>query len=397
MHRPASLSEVAGNDDAKEEALKWAREFERGKIEKPLILHGPPGVGKTGLAEALANDMGWGIVEANAGDLRDAETMQKIFGLSSSSAGLLGTRRLLLIDEVDAARDRGEFQALSQIIRETSQPIIFTANDLWAQSISTIRLACKPVEMKKVNARSVAEALKRVAKTEGASISEEEVMRIARDCAGDLRAAINDLQAACTGKTACEIATGSREREKGAFDAVRHVLKAETYRDAMEAAEGLDEEPGTLLLWIAENVPNEYETAEEVAAAFDSISRADVFLGRVKKTRDFSLLKYARALLLAGVALAKQRKYYKFSRYGFPSAIRSLGASKKSRELLKNAALAVGSRTHTSAREAKKSVLPFLSPTAQAAEYYGVDQEDLKQATAHFGAFPSGAKPAKKK
>ncbi|MFA6049365.1 MAG: replication factor C large subunit [Candidatus Micrarchaeia archaeon] len=387
-HRPQKLSEFCGNEEACEEALKWAREFERGKIEKPLLLHGPSGIGKTCLAETLAKEMGWGVVEANAGDLRDAETMQKIFGISSSSSGLLGVRRLLLIDEVDAARDRGEFQALAQIIRETSQPIIFTANDLWEKSLSAIRLACRPLEMKKVNARSVSEVLKRIAKHEGADISDEEVTAIARGSSGDLRGAINDLQAACSGRGKCEIATGSRERETGAFDAVRHVLKAETYAGAIAAADGLDEEPETLLLWIAENVPNEYEDAGEVARAYGAISRASVFFGRVKKTRDWGFLKYARSQMLAGVALAKAGKYYKFSKYGFPSAIRSLGASKKSREILKSASKAVGAATHSSAKKARQGTLPFLAPSASAAARFGLEEEDLKQATSSYGTFP---------
>ncbi len=376
-YSPKTLAEIAGNDDAKQEAAKWALEFERGKKEKPLMLHGPPGVGKTCLAEALAAEMGWGIIEANASDLRDAETMQKIFGLSSSSKGLLGTTRLLLIDEVDAARDRGEFQAIAQIIRESSQPIVFTANDLWEQRLSPIRMLCKPVEFKKVNAKSAAEVLKRIAATEGVHAGEEAIEKISKNCAGDVRAAINDLQASC-GDGTCEIAVGEREREKNVFEAVRNVLKAENFKDAANALEGVDEEPDTFLLWLEENVPNEYENAEEVARAFEALSRADVYFGRVRKTRDWGFLRFARAVMLGGVALAKDRKYYKFARYAFPSAIRSLSSSRKSRELLKKAALKAGGKTHVSAAEAKKSILPFLWNDEEVGEYFGFDEDELK-------------------
>ncbi len=383
-HSPKTLAEIAGNDDAKEDASRWALEFERGKKEKPLLLHGPPGVGKTALAEALASEMGWSIIEANASDLRDAETMQKLFGLSSSSKGLLGTRRLLLIDEVDAARDRGEFAAIAQIIRESSQPIVFTANDLWEQSLSPIRMLCKPVEFKKVNAKSTAEVLKRIAKKEGVQAREEDIEKISKNCAGDVRAAINDLQASC-GDGTCEIAVSAREREKNVFEAVRGVLKAEKFNDALGAFEGVDEEPGTFLLWLEENVPNEYENAEEVARAFEALSRADVYLGRVRKTRDWGFLRFARAVMLGGVALAKDKKYYKFARYAFPSAIRSLSSSRKSRELLKKAALKAGAKTHLSSREAKKSLLPFLWNGEEVAEYFGFDEDELKHLSETYG------------
>ncbi len=378
-YAPKTLDGVAGNDEAREELLRWAREFERGKVEKPLILHGPPGVGKTLCAEALALQMGWGLIEANASDLRDAETMNKIFGLGSSSMGLLGGTRLLLIDEIDSAFDRGEFQAITSIIKESKQPIIFTANDLWEQKIAPIRLQCRPIEFKKVNAKSAGDVLKRIAKAEGVDAGEGELERVSKNAGGDVRAAILDFQAACTSGGQCLVATSEREREKGIFDAVRETLKAATYADASRAMELVDEEPSGILLWIEENVPAEYEDAEEVAKAFDCISRADIYLGRVRKTRDWGFLKFARPLMTAGVALSKKQKYYKFSKYSFPSGIRVLSSNRKSRELLKSAALKAGAKTHSSSKEAKKSTMPFLFRSDEVRDYFGLSEEEFDE------------------
>ncbi|MFC6725228.1 AAA family ATPase, partial [Halobium palmae] len=63
-YRPSTLSEVRGNDSARDEFEEWARSWDDHR--KAVVLHGSPGVGKTSAAHALAADMGWETVELNA-------------------------------------------------------------------------------------------------------------------------------------------------------------------------------------------------------------------------------------------------------------------------------------------------------------------------------------------
>ncbi|MFH1284984.1 MAG: replication factor C large subunit, partial [Candidatus Micrarchaeota archaeon] len=53
-YRPRKISEFVGNAELAEEAKKWAIDWERGNRGKPLLLHGPTGVGKNSLALAIA-------------------------------------------------------------------------------------------------------------------------------------------------------------------------------------------------------------------------------------------------------------------------------------------------------------------------------------------------------
>src|SRR2546421_12534611 len=70
-YRPKDLDDVAGNPTAVAELRKWAAAWQRGRPEKhAVILQGPPGIGKTSAALALANEMRWSVVEMNASDSR---------------------------------------------------------------------------------------------------------------------------------------------------------------------------------------------------------------------------------------------------------------------------------------------------------------------------------------
>ncbi|MEM2070728.1 MAG: AAA family ATPase, partial [Archaeoglobaceae archaeon] len=79
-YRPKNLKEVVTTRDIVERILQWANKWKNGEYVKPLLLAGPPGVGKTSLALALANTMGWEFVELNASDQRSFEVIQKIVG-----------------------------------------------------------------------------------------------------------------------------------------------------------------------------------------------------------------------------------------------------------------------------------------------------------------------------
>ena len=78
-YRPKTLSDVVGNPKAVGELKAWAESWSRGTpSKKAVVLMGSPGVGKTTSAEALANDMGWGILEMNASDQRTGDAIRSV-------------------------------------------------------------------------------------------------------------------------------------------------------------------------------------------------------------------------------------------------------------------------------------------------------------------------------
>ena len=364
-HAPKKPGECAGNQEALEELRKWALGWEAGKTQKPLLLAGPTGVGKTAAVRALAQEMNWVLVETNASDARGKLFIEKNFAATSASRGLFGAMRLLVFDEVDAGLERGGVTAISSFLAQAKQPVLLVANDAWEPSMASLRSACRILEFKALNAGSVKSVLKKIAEKEEME-SGELVEEISRQCRGDLRSAINDLQAGFTGE---------RERKQNIFKTVGKIFKTTEFREAMRAADESEEDFEMLFRWIEENIAAEYEKPGEVAEAFEWLSRANLFKARIAERQAWRMLKYVRVLSVAGVALSKQERYSKFTKYSFPSIVKKLAASRQSRAALKSALRKAARKLHCSLGEARKS-LDLLGPLPGASSFFGFEEEE---------------------
>ena len=128
-YRPKVLSEVAGNDDLRGKINQWLRTWD--SSFKPILLQGTPGVGKTSLIYALANELNYHVIELNASDKRTKNTLQSSLEPLFQSTTLFNEKILVLIEEVDGLDSRADYGGvdfLIDTIDSISVPIIITCN-----------------------------------------------------------------------------------------------------------------------------------------------------------------------------------------------------------------------------------------------------------------------------
>jgi replication factor C large subunit len=380
-HRPKTLDEILGNPTAISDLKKWAEAWARGSPDKrAVILQGDPGVGKTSAALALAHDMGWAVVEMNASDSRTADAIKKVATRGSvlqtfSPTGEFlraeeGGRKLIILDEADnlfGREDRGGIGAIVSLIQETKQPVVLIVNDYYAltRRSSTIRRICRTIKFQRINRAAMKSLLRSVSLTEGVEPADDVLDFVVDHSEGDLRAALNDLEAIAVGavevRSEATHALGARDREGTVFAALGEIFRSGDARRVRDAVNTLDESPEDLILWIDHNVPYEYPNDADRARAYDRLSRADIYLGRVRRRQDYGLWSFAKEMMSLGVATARQGRA-RGGELQFPQYLMQMSRSRSVRMARNSLALKIGRHLHVS----RALVLNDLLPTFRA-------------------------------
>ena len=396
-YRPRSLDDVLGNPKAVESLRRWAHGWDFAiPTERAVILAGSPGTGKTSAAIALANDMGWGVIELNASDVRNADRIRSIatrgalFETFTDTGEYVrsrdGGKKLIILDEADNLyerigdgggkdatgtdfSDRGGKAAITETIRITMQPMILIVNDLYALTRnSTLKRLCQVIRFQKVPRSTIEKALTRIIRNEGIEVEREAMEFIAQRADGDMRAAINDLQAlSMLGTTITADMAGDmgfRDNVITLQEAIDRIFKGTT-TEVRKAAWDLDDTPENLLMWLDENLPHAYRDIRDLKRGYDALSRADVHLGRVRKRQYYRLWAHANDMMTAGVALAKHREYHHYVGYRFPEWIMKMSRTKGIRKMRNDLAAKIGVLCHTSIQDARLELLPLFQTIFQ--------------------------------
>jgi len=398
-YRPKRIEEVVGEKKIIEKVTGWCEKWKKGIRQKPLLLAGPPGVGKTSLALAIANSMGWEAVELNASDQRSFEIINRIVGEGafnetiSDDGEFLSSRegrlKVIILDEVDNIHKKEDFggeSALLRIVRKVPpQPIILIANDPYALS-TELRNRTEFIVFKRLRKDQIVRVLERICKTEGIACDRDVLKLIAENSGGDLRAAINDLQAVAEGSrviTPDDVVISKRTQELDVFKLMQKVFKTKipAHGDAML----IDQSPDDLIAWIEENLPLEYSD-EEMVKGYEVLSSADIYLGRVKRRQFYRLWRYASYLMTTGVQQVKTDSSRGFTRYKPPSLWQKLAYARKRRSIYTAILKKIAKASHMSSKKAvdfypyiKTLLISFDVPrSAKISAFYDFSIEELE-------------------
>jgi len=389
-YKPKNLAEFVDQTEALEQFLEWIKNWRPGS--KALLFHGSPGTGKTALVHAYANEKNLEFIEMNASDWRSASQIQQVLGQSMKQMPLFKRGKIFLIDECDSLagrEDLGGVGAIIKIVRESKFPVVLTSNNPYVAKLRFLRQYCQLVQFRKIPVWDVEERLRRICKAERIKCDRDVLSQIAKMSGGDLRSAMNDLEAVAGGKNEITIddleALGYRERGISIFDAVKMIFKTKTALAAKLAINEVDKDPEEIFWWIENNIAREYEKPEEIARAFDIMSKADIFRQRIALRQDWKFKSYMIDLMTAGIATAKKDTYHKFTRYQYPNNIMLLGRTKTSRRKSEEILDKISKLLHASRKKLRAEYLPFLKiilrnkrNTNEITSSLGVEKEELK-------------------
>ncbi len=367
-YRPKKIAEVVGNEDAKAAFVDWLKSKRRRK--KAVLLYGPPGVGKTALVNAASNEFGFTIIEMNASDTRTEKTIRKIAGPATSFVALdkFSTEtkgNLLFLDEVDGVfgkEDRGGIGAIIRTVEESLIPVVMAANDPDLQKLRPLKKVCELIRFRQVRLPLLIAMLKRICSMEHVEAEFEALERIAQNSGGDVRSAINDLQSLAEEKRVLRLQDTTRltprNRNIGMFETLKGVFSAKSLGEAATMLNRSNADHDDLLLSISDNLPLRYEDPVDLSVAYDLVSRADVFRGRIG-AENWHLLRYVYNLLAEAATVCPQ-SYRPFEFIFPPIRIITLFWTKSKRMAVDGICAKIGGRCHVSRRTAKQEFLPFV-------------------------------------
>jgi replication factor C large subunit len=361
------VENFVGNEKSRKEVISWFKGWIRGT--KPILLVGPPGVGKTSLVQTLSIQFGADLIELNASDKRNRIVLsEKIIPLLENYS-LMGKQFLLFLDEVDglsARDDLGAMEFLSAAIKESTVPVILAANET-NQITRNLSKVCKVISFRSIPPRLSLLYLNHFLNRKNFQLSPGEKFSIVRSSSGDIRKMLNDTQAWISGYSAFRDSHLNLDIENaidGFFSSTdpEHandlILSSNAvFRDARFGISPEDRRKDLIYGFFSSIVTSHMDT-KAIATVLDELSKIDALLGRSLEKRNWKILKYISSLLTFAIFPHTRLKQLQYKRYsiGFQQmgnfVMRGIG--------LRNTLQTLAEDFHTSKSKFGSSVLPFM-------------------------------------
>lgn len=263
-YAPTSINMICGNKGAVEKLHTWLRDWHRnakanfkkpGKdgmgIYRAVMIHGPPGIGKTTAAHLVAKLEGFDVLETNASDTRskklvetgllgvlDTTSLQGYFAAAGKKVESEKKNIVLIMDEVDgmSAGDRGGVGALAAIAKKTHVPLILICNERRLPKMKPFDGVVYEMPFRRPTAEQIRARLSTICFREGLKIPPHVLDSLIEGTHADIRQVINMLSTVKLDQQQLDFDKGkemSKAWEKHVilkpWDIVGKILNAQTF------------------------------------------------------------------------------------------------------------------------------------------------------------------------
>ncbi|KAH7075452.1 replication factor RFC1 C terminal domain-containing protein [Paraphoma chrysanthemicola] len=237
-YAPTSLNQICGNKATVEKIQRWLQRYPKNvktgfKLAGPdgsgvfraVMLHGPPGIGKTTAAHLVAKLEGYDIVERNASDTRSKKlieeglrgvlstnSIQGYFAGDGKEVDAKKKKLVLIMDEVDgmSAGDRGGVGALAAVCKKTEVPMILICNDRRLPKMKPFDFVTYDLPFRRPTVDQVRSRIMTIAFREGLKIPGPVVNALIEGSHADIRQVVNMISTAKLDQEAMDFDSGKQ-------------------------------------------------------------------------------------------------------------------------------------------------------------------------------------------